>query len=188
MGFFSGVRRRIKKLIPKEIRPFVPYIAAGMIGPGGLGALGQTSSRFLTAAAARAATDDEANLKDIARAGGLAALPSALSDYGAGEGIGAQYAKTAGDYIAKQGALKTGAAQGAIDMGIKAAELNEDALEEYNRMLAEQGIADKGFLYNIKDNEFNSSIGLGSEAIMSEVSSSTIVSSIGSNIPGTSGP
>ena len=34
-------------------------------------------------------------------------------------------------------------AQGSIDYGIKAAELNEDALADYNRMLAEQGIADK---------------------------------------------
>ena len=33
--------------------------------------------------------------------------------------------------------------QGSVDYGIKAAELNEDALADYNRMLAEQGIADK---------------------------------------------
>ena len=33
MGFFSGIRRRIKKLIPKEVRPFIPYIAAGFSGP-----------------------------------------------------------------------------------------------------------------------------------------------------------
>jgi len=40
MGFFSGVRRRIKKLIPKEVRPFIPYIAAAIPGAGmGLGAL-----------------------------------------------------------------------------------------------------------------------------------------------------
>ena len=143
MGFFSGVRRRIKKLIPKEVRPFIPYIAAGMIGPAGLGGFGQTASRFMTAAAARGLSDDEANLKDIARAGGLAALPSALSNYGDSANVGAKYAKTAGDYITKQGALKTGAAQGAVDMGIKAAELNEEALERYNREMAEQGINDK---------------------------------------------
>jgi hypothetical protein len=28
MGFFSGIRRRIKKIIPKEIRPALPFIAA----------------------------------------------------------------------------------------------------------------------------------------------------------------
>ena len=33
-----------------------------------------------------------------------------------------------------------GALQGAADFGIKAAELNEDALADYNRMMAEQGI------------------------------------------------
>ena len=41
MGFFSGIRRRIKKIIPKEIRPFVPYAAAlipGLQGIGGLSA------------------------------------------------------------------------------------------------------------------------------------------------------
>ena len=32
MGFFSGIRRRIKKIIPKEVKPFLPYIAAGF-GP-----------------------------------------------------------------------------------------------------------------------------------------------------------
>ena len=40
-------------------------------------------------------------------------------------------------------ALKTIGGQGAIDYGMQAAELNEDALERYNRELLEQGIADK---------------------------------------------
>jgi len=41
MGFFSGVRRRIKKLIPKEVRPFIPYLAAAIPGAGmGLGTYG----------------------------------------------------------------------------------------------------------------------------------------------------
>ncbi len=41
MGFFSGIRRRIKKIIPKEIRPAIPFIAAAFPGAGmGLGALG----------------------------------------------------------------------------------------------------------------------------------------------------
>ena len=31
MGFFSGIRRRIKKIIPKEIRPAIPFIAAAMV-------------------------------------------------------------------------------------------------------------------------------------------------------------
>ena len=41
MGFFSGARRKIKKLIPKEVRPFIPYAAAAFpfAAPAGLGAL-----------------------------------------------------------------------------------------------------------------------------------------------------
>ena len=33
MGFFSGIRRRIKKLIPKEVAPIVPFAAAYFGGP-----------------------------------------------------------------------------------------------------------------------------------------------------------
>ena len=36
MGFFSGIRRRVKKLIPKEIRPAIPFILAAMISGGPL--------------------------------------------------------------------------------------------------------------------------------------------------------
>jgi hypothetical protein len=32
MGFFSKARNKIKKIIPKEIRPFVPYAAAMIPG------------------------------------------------------------------------------------------------------------------------------------------------------------
>ena len=41
------------------------------------------------------------------------------------------------------GQAKMLGAQGSIDYGIKAAELNKEALEKYNRDLASQGIADK---------------------------------------------
>ena len=78
MGFFSGLRRKIKKIIPKEVRPFIPYAAAMIPGLQGLGGLGPVSSRFLTAAAARGLTDDEASIKDIARAGIFAAAPKYL--------------------------------------------------------------------------------------------------------------
>ena len=56
--------------------------------------------------------------------------------------MGNEYAKTAGDYLADK-KFTTLAGQAGIDAGIKAAELNEDALADYNRMLAEQGIADR---------------------------------------------
>ena len=144
MGFFSKARKRISKFIPKEVKPFLPYIAAGMIpGPGAGMFSSAIGNKFMAAAAARGLSDDEADLKDIARTGIFASAPTALSKYGKGTGMGAKYAKTAGDYIAKQGALKTGAAQGAVDMGIKAAELNEDALAKYNAEMAAQGINDK---------------------------------------------
>ena len=32
MGFFSGLRRKVKKFIPKEVRPFIPYAAAMIPG------------------------------------------------------------------------------------------------------------------------------------------------------------
>ena len=79
MGFFSGVRRRIKKLIPKEVRPFVPYIAAAFpfAAPAGLGALGAKGAMgsFLRAGLAKGLTDDEADLKDVLRTGAIAAAP-----------------------------------------------------------------------------------------------------------------
>ena len=56
MGFFSKVRKRIKKIIPKEIRPFVPY-AAALIPGGPFAAGGMMASlggnQFLKAALAR---------------------------------------------------------------------------------------------------------------------------------------
>jgi len=88
MGFFSKVRRRIKKLIPKEIRPYVPYIAAAIPGMGPFAATalkgyGAAANSFLTAAAAKGLSDDEADLKDILRTGTLAAAPQAI-----GQGLG----------------------------------------------------------------------------------------------------
>ena len=166
MGFFSGIRRRIKKIIPKEIRPAIPFIAAAFPGAGmGLGALGAKSAMgsFLRAAATKGLTDDEADVKDILRTGAIAAAPQAISGglgsvaqkYGPTQavdfadkltmtekiGSGAQRAK---DYIEGLGTLKTVGAQSAVDFGIKQAELNEKAIEEYNRNLLEKGIRDKG--------------------------------------------
>ena len=154
MGFFSKVRKRIKKIIPKEIRPFIPYAAA--LIPGGMGLTGGLAkfggSQFLKAGIARALTDDEADLKDILRTGAFAAAPTAI---GEGLQLGSVNAELAGkmktadylgrgaDYVKGIGSLKTVAGQGALDASIKAAELNEDALERYNRELAEQGINDK---------------------------------------------
>jgi len=164
MGFFSGLRRKVKKLIPKEVRPFIPYAAAlipgGPFAAGGLGAsLG--GNQFLKAALAKGLTDDEASLKDIARTGIFAAAPTALNTGIQGldstQGIG-KFLTTAGKgkdatSIAEKvtrfsdpsgfDAVKMVGGAGAIDAGIKAAELNEDALAKYNADLARQGITDK---------------------------------------------
>jgi hypothetical protein len=165
MGFFSGARRKIKKLIPKEVRPFIPY-AAAMIP--GMAALGPIGGAFTKASLARLATDDEADLKDALRAGAFAAAPAALDsgitsltkysgDTGKfkgltkflntpGEAEGAKsFAQSAKRFADPKGmdAVKVVGGLGAIDAGIKAAELNEDALSKYNAEMAAQGINDK---------------------------------------------
>jgi len=156
MGFFSGLRRKVKKLIPKEIRPFVPYIASSFIPGAGAGIMKGISGIFLTAAAAKGLTDDEADLKDIARTGIFAAAPTAISQ-GAGN-LATNFASKGNDvnkFKFLKGVEKFGApegfmsnakmigAQGATDAAIKQVELNEDALAKYNADLARQGINDK---------------------------------------------
>ena len=160
MGFFSGIRRRIKKLIPKEVRPFVPYLAAaipGLQGMGMLSGIGSMAARkALIAGGTKFLTDDEADLKDVGITAALAGAPSALGEYASTGNAAALKMGDPGFFTqqAKLGAAKlsgmaadkpftTLATQGGIDAGIKAAELNEDALADYNRMLAEQGIADR---------------------------------------------
>ena len=156
MGFFSGIRRRIKKLIPKEIRPAIPFIAAAMIpGPASSGLFKSAiGNQFMAAAAAKAATDDEADLQDIFRTGAIAAAPTAI---GSGlEGIAGRTSNEALKKIATKGAeyiantdgkgltgLKKVGGQSALDFGIKQAELNEKALEEYNAGLLSRGVRDK---------------------------------------------
>jgi len=161
MGFFSGLRRKIKKIIPKEVRPFVPYAAAMIPGIGGLaGGYG----KFANAALARMATDDEADLKDVLRAGTFAAAPNIID-----AGIGGLDKKNALRMFLEKPGMKDGEATksirgmlegykdpsgfkdvatvigtaGTVDAGIKAAELNEDALAKYNAEMAAQGIGDR---------------------------------------------
>jgi len=75
----GGVKKKIQKIIPKEIRPAAPFIAAAMMPVGGysfLSGLSPTAqlavSRGLTAAATSALTDPEAKFKDSLRAGVIA--------------------------------------------------------------------------------------------------------------------
>ena len=77
MGFFSGIRRRIKKLIPKEVRPAIPFIAAAALP--GIPGLGSIANPFTKAALAKMATDDEADIRDAVRTGIIAAAPAAIS-------------------------------------------------------------------------------------------------------------
>ena len=161
MGFFSGIRRRIKKIIPKEIRPAIPFLAAAVPG---MAALGPIASPFTKAALAKIATDDEADLKDALRTGVIAAAPAALSkgvtslaggDNALATFLNKSRAVEGGtSTIARgiEGALnpesfmgkaKLIGGQATTDFGIKQAELNEKALEQYNADLLSRGIRDK---------------------------------------------
>ena len=163
MGFFSGIRRRIKKLIPKEVAPIVPFAAAYFGGPAlaaKFSGLSPAMAKALVAGGTRFASDDEADIKDVARAGVLAAAPDIIggqlgefaNKYGAvGDGTEKFTMLTKAADLARKGqqgiegasALKTVGAQAATDFGIKQAELNEKALEQYNADLLSRGIRDK---------------------------------------------
>ena len=169
MGFFKKifkpVRKVAKKIIPKEVRPFLPYIAAGF-GPATAGltfgsGLGTAlAQRGLIAAATSAATDEQG---DPLRAGLLAIAPDVASQ---GLGAAAQkfgpsseiidqadkltFAQKVGEgarrgkeFIKANEGLKTIAAQTAIDQSAKFAEIRQDEIDEYNRQLEEQGVLSK---------------------------------------------
>jgi len=153
---FRGARKTVKKLIPKEIRPALPFIAAAYLGPGsqGIGALTgkELAIKAAIAGGTRFATDDEADLKDVLRTSALAVTPDVASA-GLGE-LAPKFASQGTDSgifkalsgtkkaIDQAGNLKTIGAQTAVDAAAQLAEINEDALDEYNRKLAEQGITD----------------------------------------------
>jgi hypothetical protein len=149
MGFFSGIRRKIKKFIPKEIRPFVPYAAALIPGLQGIGGLSAAKSRFLTSAITRGLIDDEADLKDVATAGIMSAAPVALEGYvqglpgdsktleflqkgKEGERITDYISKYANPSGFKDVATVVGGAA-AVDAGMQAAEAADDAEKEEDR-------------------------------------------------------
>jgi hypothetical protein len=156
MGLFKKVFRPIrkvaKKIIPKEIKPFLPYIAASF-GPVGAGTFSSgikaALQRGLIAGATSAATDEEGN---PLRAGILAATPGLIADTAQLGAVNAELAgmgKTAGalerttDFIRANEGLKTIGAQTALDQSAKFAEIRQDEIDEYNRSLQEQGVLDK---------------------------------------------
>ncbi len=82
MGLLRKVRRFVKKIIPKEIRPALPFIAAAIPAAGlGLGALGAKTATgsFLRAGLYKGLSDDEADVGDILRTASIAAAPQAIS-------------------------------------------------------------------------------------------------------------
>ena len=160
---FRPVRKIAKKIIPKEIRPFLPYIAAAIPGAQGLASLNAfmtpTIQKALLAGATSAATDEQG---DPLRAAALAAAPDVLS-----KGLGAvgtklgvpsgvdvegtmtfaerigEGARSAQGAIGRTSPLKIAAAQTAIDQSAKFAEIRQDEIDENNRSLQEQGVLDK---------------------------------------------
>ena len=165
MGFlkrvFKPVRKVAKKIIPKEVRPFLPYIAA-TFGPAGLAGtkfatMNPAFQKALIAGLTSAATDERGN---PLRAAVLAGAPDALSQGlgGVAEKYGAvgdsaekftfaskvaDVARAGQQGIEGAGALKTIGAQTAIDQAAKFADIRQDELDEYNRQLEEQGILSK---------------------------------------------
>ena len=170
MGFnpFKKARKFVSKIIPNEVKPFLPYLMAAMPGGMGLSAGLQKfgGDAFLKAALTKGLSDDEADLKDIARTGIFAAAPTAIGEglnvagnslindatlgnvAGTGKLEFAQALKNAGNssLLNPEGIManaKMIGAQGATDYGVKQAEIAEDELDEYNRMLKEQGVGDR---------------------------------------------
>ena len=181
MGFFKKVfkpvRKIAKKIIPKEIRPFLPYIAAAF-GPATAGLTGTAfakaaAQKALLAAATSAGTDEQG---DPLRAGLLAITPDVIgagaTKLGSGDGRIAEFlnkTKTLKDgtetmsLVERAQAIqspetfgdfaKVTGAQTAIDQSAKFAEIRQDEIDAYNKSLQEQGVLDKtkrrASIYNI---------------------------------------
>ena len=156
MGFnpFKKARKFVKKIIPKEIRPFIPYIAAAM-GPATLATSGIFSNPAITkallAGGTKFATDDEANLKDIGITAALAAAPTALDQFAGPTGPDTKglmgtlrKGSRALAQKAKDSPYLTMGTQAGVDVGIKQAELNQQAIDDYNASLLSQGMQNKG--------------------------------------------
>jgi len=165
MGFFKKVFRPVrkiaKKIIPKEIRPFLPYAAAMIPGAQGLASLNKFMTpvfqKALLAGATSAATDEQGN---PLRAAALAAAPDVLAKGlgSAGRTLGnvqpdskfAQFLTSKGTGLEATLAnpnftdsLKIAGAQTAIDQSAKFAEIRQDEIDQYNKNLLEQGVASK---------------------------------------------
>jgi len=79
------IRKTISKIIPKEIKPVLPYAALmipGLQGAGGLfanmGITNTLAQKAIISGLTRGITDDQAKFGDIARAGALAIAPDVI--------------------------------------------------------------------------------------------------------------
>ena len=150
---FRPVRKIAKKIIPKEVKPFLPFLAATYLGPAGAGTFSSgikaALQRGLIGAGVSAATDEDGN---PLRAGILAATPGLLSETAqlgsvnaelAGMGKTANLLSRTSDFVKANEGLKTIGAQTAIDQSAKLAEINQDEIDKYNEDLRKQGVLDK---------------------------------------------
>ena len=162
---FRPVQKVVQKIVPKEVRPFLPYAAAAF-GPAGLAgsqyfsALNPAMQKALLAGVTAAATDKDAN---ILRTAALAAAPDLLSQgLGSIAQTGQAQALQFGDpgfftqqaqQLAAKGAAalspetlsgtaKLIGAQTAIESASRLAEIQEKELRDYEAALREQGIQD----------------------------------------------
>jgi hypothetical protein len=79
------IRKTISKIIPKEIKPVLPYAALmipGLQGAGGLfanmGITNALAQKAIISGLTRGITDDQAKFGDVARAGALAIAPDII--------------------------------------------------------------------------------------------------------------
>ena len=161
------IRKIAKKIIPKEVRPFLPYIAAVTPGLQGFAAAGgitnAAAQKALIAGLTAAATDEDANiLRTAALAGGPDLLSSGLGKLsqagdipfgpqpkGSLSGIlkaGQQIAQSGSEILKPTtfaGKAKLVGSQAAVDQAAKLAEINQDEIDKYNEELRKKGVLDK---------------------------------------------
>jgi len=148
----------VRKVIPKEIRPALPFIAAYYGGPllAEKFSMNPAFAKFLTASAASKAQGDDT--KAALRSGIFAAAPdvigaglekaggseilSNLPKVGEGLTKAGKYLQVTDPGLNKQ-ALGIIGGQTSVEGGIRAAEIAQDELDRYNQQLQDQGIRDK---------------------------------------------
>jgi hypothetical protein len=165
----GGAKKKLQKIIPKEIKPALPFVAAAFGAPYLAGSSFMTSAisnpfvrnlvaKGITSAATSKATG--ADTKQALRSGILAAAPDVLAKGlgSAGRALGniRPESKLAQTLVSKGTGLETTLAKPGLDMatakviggqtaieaGQRAIELNEKALRDYEAQLREQGIMD----------------------------------------------